>query len=108
VLATDGPGSPGQETDKFGALTRAMVKKFQCDRMQICDGNEATSGYGMVGAATRAALLAFAGGSSPAPTTAEAPAATTSPQDAQIAALQQQIAQLSAQLFALKSKLAMQ
>ncbi len=57
VIASDGPGSPGNETQKFGALTRAAVKKFQCAAMQICDGDEHTNGYGFVGAKTRAALI---------------------------------------------------
>lgn len=56
TVSPDGPGSPGNETQKFGALTRAAVKKFQCATMQICDGDEHTNGYGFVGSKTRAAL----------------------------------------------------
>ena len=102
---TDGPGSPGHETTKFGALTRAMVRKFQCDKMQICSGDEGTTGYGMVGQTTRDALLAFAGTSSAAATTASASTSSTPDNAAQIAALEKQIADLSAQLLALKQKL---
>ncbi len=58
VVSPDGPGSVGQETQKFGALTRVAVRTFQCAEMQICDGDEHSTGYGFVGSKTRAALLA--------------------------------------------------
>lgn len=58
TLATSGPGSPGNETTKFGSLTRAAVQKFQCAKNIVCSGNEVTTGYGLVGPHTRAALLA--------------------------------------------------
>ena len=32
VLATTGPGSPGQETSKFGALTRNALIRYQTSR----------------------------------------------------------------------------
>ncbi len=106
VLTTSGPGSPGQETDKFGSLTRAAIKKFQCEKLQICSGNEATTGYGIVNPATRTALLALAGNSTvPSTDTASNP---SSAQADQIAALQKQITELSAQLYTLKQKFAMQ
>ena len=56
TITTDGPGSPGQETQKFGAFTRAAVQKFQCAKGIVCDGSEGTTGYGYVGPKTRAAL----------------------------------------------------
>lgn len=58
TLATSGPGSPGNETTKFGALTYAALKKFQCAENIACGGDEATTGYGYLNAPTRAALLA--------------------------------------------------
>lgn len=57
ILVADGPGSPGNETDKFGALTLAAIKKFQCRENIACDGDVYSTGYGRVGPATRAALL---------------------------------------------------
>jgi hypothetical protein len=106
VLTNDGPGSPGQETTKFGSLTREAVRKFQCEKMQICAGDENSTGFGMVGQTTRDALIAFAGGAAVAGQISQTtPAATSSSdQDAQIALLQKQIADLTAELIALKQK----
>lgn len=56
VIALEGPGSRGNETEKFGFLTRDAVRKFQCTEMQLCDGNEYSNGYGFVGSKTRVAL----------------------------------------------------
>lgn len=56
ILASSGPGSPGNETTRFGSLTREAVRKFQCAKNIVCDGNENTTGYGFVGRRTRAAL----------------------------------------------------
>jgi|SRR6185503_6196491 len=56
AVATSGPGSPGQETTRFGELTRAAVQKFQCAQQITCTGSESTTGYGFVGPKTRAAL----------------------------------------------------
>ena len=55
-VASSGPGSPGFETTKFGSLTRAAVKKFQCARSIICSGDEYSTGYGYVDERTRSAL----------------------------------------------------
>jgi hypothetical protein len=59
TIATSGPGSVGSETDFFGALTREAVKKFQCAKGIVCEGSEATTGYGRVGPRTRDALNAL-------------------------------------------------
>ena len=59
AITASGPGSPGNETAYFGALTRVAVRKFQCDRGIACDGDEASTGYGNVGPRTRAALNAL-------------------------------------------------
>jgi hypothetical protein len=56
-VAKSGAGSPGQETTKFGSATKAAVQRFQCAQNIACKGSEATTGYGLVGAKTRAALL---------------------------------------------------
>lgn len=65
TLASSGPGSPGNETTKFGALTYAALKKFQCAQGIACTGDEATTGYGLLNAPTRAALLAEAANGAP-------------------------------------------
>jgi peptidoglycan hydrolase-like protein with peptidoglycan-binding domain len=57
VIAPSGPGAPGSETSYFGAMTREAVRKFQCAKGIACDGSESTSGYGLVGPRTRAALI---------------------------------------------------
>jgi len=57
-VAASGPGSAGQETEYFGALTREAVRKFQCAKQIVCEGSETTTGYGRVGPRTRAALNA--------------------------------------------------
>ena len=92
-LAADGPGSSGNETTKFGSLTRAAVRAFQCAQNIVCAGDEYTTGYGFVGARTRAALLET-------PQNVSASATTSSPehssaQEAEIMRLQAQIVELT-------------
>src|SRR5438046_1906261 len=52
----------GNTTGYFGALTEAAVKKFQCERGVICEGTRLTTGYGVVGSRTRAAIALACGG----------------------------------------------
>lgn len=56
TITDSGPGSPGQETELFGPLTREALRKFQCAKQIVCEGNEAITGYGRVGPNTRRAL----------------------------------------------------
>jgi hypothetical protein len=86
TLATSGPGSPGNETTKFGALTYAALKKFQCAQGIVCSGDEATTGYGYLNAPTRTALLAT--------TTAPAPTVPASDDSAEVLSLQSRVAAL--------------
>jgi hypothetical protein len=97
VLATSGPGSPGNETTKFGALTYAALKNFQCTKGIACSGEEATTGYGYLNAATRTALLAASSGTN-----------TIAPADdsAEIAELQSRIAALVAIVTQLEAEIA--
>ena len=95
-IAASGPGSPGQETQKFGALTRVAVRAFQCAQNIICTGDEYTTGYGAVGPATRTALLAVSGSAvATVPTPVNTTALPGAAEQAQIAQLEAQIAQLS-------------
>jgi hypothetical protein len=114
TVAASGPGSPGNDTTKFGSLTKDAVQRFQCAQKIVCSGDEYTTGYGFVGTRTRSALLTFvnsgtvaSGAVSPAPV-ASSPVSTVSdpavdPPDvvalkSQISALQSQLADLEAQL----------
>jgi hypothetical protein len=109
-VATSGPGSPGQETDVFGTLTKIAVQAFQCAHNIVCTGDEYTTGYGALGPATRAALLEFSGNlvaavpvpdnTTPLPGSAAA-TSTTVDDSAEIAQLQAEIVQLEAILAAL-------
>ena len=57
TITQSGAGSPGNETTKFGLLTRDSVRRFQCAKGIVCAGDEGTTGYGYVGSRTRQALL---------------------------------------------------
>jgi hypothetical protein len=59
TIAESGPGSIGNETTRFGSLTRSAVQRFQCSQGIICEGDEETTGYGLVGTKTRKALLSL-------------------------------------------------
>jgi len=56
VIAKEGAGSKGSETNHFGSLTREAVKKFQCQHNIVCSGNEQTTGHGLLGPQTREKL----------------------------------------------------
>lgn len=52
-VALSGPGSPGNETSKFGKSTREALQRFQCKELSICSGDWSTTGYGNLGPRTR-------------------------------------------------------
>ncbi len=60
TIAKSGPGSPGNETEKFGPLTRQAVRKLQCDNKIVCSGAESSTGFGRVGPLTRILLAKLA------------------------------------------------
>lgn len=118
VITESGPGSPGNETTLYGALTRAAVQRFQCAKEIVCSGDGFSSGYGVFGPRTRAALLGTQQTStSPVLTSPETTPATSSSEipsppvptaagneEELIAQLQAQIAELQAQLAALLAR----
>ena len=57
-LITRGYLGQGNNTGFFGQLTRSAVQRYQCDKLQICSGDESSTGYGVVGQRTRAAMAA--------------------------------------------------
>jgi peptidoglycan hydrolase-like protein with peptidoglycan-binding domain len=104
TIASSGPGSPGNETSKFGSLTRDSVRRFQCAKNIVCSGDEYSTGYGFVGNRTRTALLNVASVPSNLTVAAAAPQATpaqnfpstpstNTDNTAKIASLEAQIAQ---------------
>ncbi|TSC84574.1 MAG: hypothetical protein G01um101417_105 [Parcubacteria group bacterium Gr01-1014_17] len=60
TIAVSGDGSPGYETNRFGKLTEKAVQKFQVKYGIVSSGTPDTTGYGLVGAKTRAKLLEIA------------------------------------------------
>ena len=57
-LIEKGDLAAGNSTGYFGRMTETAVKKFQCREMKICSGTPSTTGYGRVGALTRAKIAA--------------------------------------------------
>jgi hypothetical protein len=107
TLATSGPGSPGNETTKFGALTYAALKNFQCAKGIVCSGEEATTGYGFLNAPTRAALLAMAAPPMMVSASSTTTIATSTDNDpAEIAELQSRINALVAIVAQLEAEIA--
>ena len=105
AITKQGPGSPGHETTFFGSLTREAVKKFQCQRNIVCQGNERTTGWGMVGPKTRAKLNEIGNNqnqaSKPPEETPQQPQIQTNPPEsaATISAIQKQIGELQNQMI---------
>ncbi|MBL7045493.1 MAG: peptidoglycan-binding protein [Parcubacteria group bacterium] len=78
-IASNGVGSPGQETNYYGALTEVAVKKFQAKYGLVSNGTPATTGYGLVGPKTRAKLSeVFSGTSVPATSTSSSGSSSSS------------------------------
>lgn len=116
LIASSGPGSAGNETSKFGALTRTAVRAFQCKQNIVCSGDEYTTAFGLVGPRTRNALLQNAGSITTLSTNTQSPTPVqiqvqTSVQtqstevQSKIAELQKQIANLQKQLAELQKQL---
>ena len=57
-LIQKGHLAPTNATGFYGPITMQAVQKYQCAQSIVCSGNEATTGYGVVGAKTRAKLNA--------------------------------------------------
>ena len=61
-LAGDASWYPsGLVTGYYGALTEGAVEKFQCAHVIVCSGSAASTGFGRVGAQTRAVIHAHIG-----------------------------------------------
>ena len=63
----------GNTSGYFGALTQTALKQYQCNTSIVCTGTETTTGYGMVGGATRTRINIERG----AVVTSTTPTATT-------------------------------
>ena len=110
MIALSGVGSPGNETNYFGLLTRKAVMKFQAKYGIISSGDEETTGYGLFGPKTRAKFqevfsqtVAPASTKAPIVASAERQALIDSV-EAQIKSLQEKLAQLLAELTEMLKK----
>jgi len=56
ILSTQGYLGSTNVTGYFGPLTAAAVRQYQCAKGIVCSGTPQSTGYGFVGAKTRAAL----------------------------------------------------
>ncbi|MFA7309333.1 MAG: peptidoglycan-binding domain-containing protein, partial [Candidatus Paceibacterota bacterium] len=61
-LVAQGSLDADAATGFFGALTEASIKKWQGDHDIVSGGTASTTGWGTVGARTRAAMLSACGG----------------------------------------------
>ncbi len=59
ILAAQGYLGTRFITGSFGVMTQEALKQFQCDQNIVCSGSPASTGWGMMGAKTRAALNAL-------------------------------------------------
>ena len=99
-IAVSGAGSAGNETEYYGSLTRAAVRKFQMKYGVVSSASDA--GYGYVGPNTRAKLqevFSEAGSSQITPSTPTA-SVTVDELSAQIQAMLEQVQALQLELEA--------
>lgn len=89
LLAGNGYLAPTAATGFFGNLTLAALQKFQCDQGIVCTGG---AGWGMVGPKTRTALNALEA------VPASSSASSASALNAEIAALEAELANLEKRL----------
>ncbi len=109
-LAASGPGSPGNETTKYGSLTRDAIRRFQCAQNITCTGDEGTTGYGFVGKRTRTALMNLGmgngsgngGGVPPVPPSPTPATDASMTKEAEIQSIQSQIDALMKQVTSLQ------
>lgn len=60
TIAASGAGSPGRETNYYGSLTKAAVKRFQNDQKEMLAEKGASEGSGYLDLSTRFAIHSFA------------------------------------------------
>ena len=92
TVSTEGPGSPGNETDLFGGKTKAALIQYQLSK--------GLPGTGFFGPMTREAVAASNTSPEPSPTLAPSPSAAPVPAP-DIQALQRQLEEAQRALEAL-------
>lgn len=104
-VAESGVGSPGNESDYFGALTKEALKKFQKKYGIVFSGDENTTGFGLFGSKTRAKIAEIFG--EKAVSVVEKPIAVevSAEKQALIANIKSQIDSLQQQVLQLIQKL---
>lgn len=63
ILTSSGDYTYGEITGYYGEATVKAVEKYQCRMNIVCTGNDATTGFGVVGPTTRSMLSGNAGAS---------------------------------------------